>query len=126
MAKSAVKFDKKLKSRYLAELRSGSRRGVAAKNVGVDRATVLNHQKKDSEFAAACIQAEADACDIVEDIMWKKILEKQDNVLILTWLYNRSGDRWQDKRFYREPDKTKEKTVEELKAEMKKRGLPTD
>jgi hypothetical protein len=108
------------------------RRGKAAESVGVDRHTINRAQQKDPDFAKACLEAEAAACDIIENVMWSKILDKGDTTLILSWLYNRSGKdangepRWADKRFFREPDKAKEQTIEELKAELAKRGINLD
>jgi hypothetical protein len=122
-----LKMTKQRKQKYCEALARGLRRGKAAESVGVDRHTINRAQQKDPDFAKACIESEAAACDIIENVMWEKILEKGDNTLILAWLYNRGEkDRWMDKRFYREPDVAKEQTVDELKAELKKRGFESD
>jgi hypothetical protein len=122
----AQKMTKQRKQKYCEALARGLRRGKAAESVGVDRHTILNAQKKDPQFLKDCEDAEIFACDIIEDIMWNKIVQKQDNTLLLSWLYNRSGGRFIDKRFYREPDVAKEQTIEEIREELKKRGINPD
>ena len=82
---------------YLGCLRSGMRRGEAARRAGVCRLTVSKYAKAHPEFLALEEQAEVDACDIVEDHMLKAI-EKGNATLIMFWLQNRAPDRWMDRR----------------------------
>ena len=127
-----AKMTKRLKERYCEALAKGARRGKAADSIGVNRHTVTNAARKDPEFALAIEDAEAAFCDQIEDLMLEKMKDKSGNVLLLAWLFNRCGKdvngepRWQDKRFWREPDKVKEQTIEELKAELEKRGFDAD
>jgi hypothetical protein len=93
----AHKFNAKRQALYLAELAAGKRRGEAAEAVGVDRTTVYKHRLENPEFAVLESQAEVDACDEVEDALRQAALS--GNVpAALAWLYNRSPDRWQDRR----------------------------
>jgi predicted transcriptional regulator len=119
---TAVKRDK-----YLGCLRSGMRRGEAARRAGVTRWTVTNHMKADPEFAAACDLAEADACDLVEDSMLEAI--KKGNVTAMVfWLMNRSQGRWVDKRQPTVVVPSQPQDLEKVKDELLKKlkELPED
>jgi len=97
MAQRTSKFNHHKKARYLDLIRQGLRRGKAAEGVGVSRVWVWQTMKADAEFAAQVEQAEADACEIVEDYLLKAC-EKGNVVGILFWLMNRCPARWQDRR----------------------------
>ncbi len=63
------KFDTIKKDEYLASIRQGHTRGLAASLVGIHRATVSIYMKKDNGFAEAVSEAESDAIGEVALIM---------------------------------------------------------
>jgi hypothetical protein len=91
------KFTVPKRAAYLEELRNGKRRGQAAQAVGISRQQVRAFANEYPEFQAEMDQAEIDACDAVEDALYQQAL-KGNITACLVWLYNRSGDRWKDKR----------------------------
>ena len=91
------KFTNIKKAEYLKELRSGLRRGAAAESVGVTRWTVRNHIKEDPEFGSACLEAEQDAIEEVEDALYDAAIAG-NVVAIQVILYNRDPQRWADRR----------------------------
>jgi hypothetical protein len=87
MAAKPYKFGQKVKDKYLGALRSGMRRGAAARAAGVCRSTICDRMAADPAFAAECDQAEADACDVIKDALWQTA--KEGNVqAIRFWLVN--------------------------------------
>lgn len=95
-SKPPYKFDLEKRTKYLELVASGLRRGKAAAAVGVTRETTNYWKLKDPEFALAESQAEMDACEIVEDVAWNKIVEEGDRMLLMFWLQNRFPSRWKD------------------------------
>lgn len=94
------KFDNIKKDEYLALLREGHTRGLAASLVGVHRATVSIHMKKDRRFAKAVSEAESDAVGKIENALFEAA--KSGNVTaIQVYLYNRDSERWSDRRSIR-------------------------
>jgi hypothetical protein len=92
------KFDAQKREAYLQKLREGCRRGRAAEAVGVSRVTVCDAIRDDAAFADAVTQAELDACEPVEDALFKAATEDRNVTAIQVWLYNRRPDRWKDMR----------------------------
>jgi len=90
-----VKFTESKKRAFLEALRSGARRGAAAESVGVTRQCVAYHAKDDPDFDAAIIQAEADACELVEDALFQKA-KKGDVASMIFYLCNRAKERWRN------------------------------
>jgi hypothetical protein len=93
----ATRFTTLKKAEYLQKLRAGFRRGTAATAVGVTRWTVNEAKKGDQRFAAACVAAEAEGCELVEDAL--VMAARSGNVTaMIFYLTNRAPDRWQDRR----------------------------
>ena len=91
------KFDRAKKDEYLDLLREGIRRGQAARQVGVDRATVQRHMQRYPSFAEEVSQAEMLADDEVENALYTAAVS--GNVTACqVWLYNRRPDAWADRR----------------------------
>jgi hypothetical protein len=88
------KFDDHRKAAFLDKLRAGLRRGAAAEAVGVHRNTVSNAIRDDPDFAEAVSQAELDACELIEDALFKAATQDRNVTAIQVWLYNR----WKDMR----------------------------
>jgi len=94
------KFDSIKKDEYLELLRQGHTRGLAASLVGIHRATVSTHMKKDNGFAEAVSEAESDAIGKVENALFEAA--NSGNVTaIQVFLYNRDPKRWSDRRSVR-------------------------
>lgn len=91
------KFDSIKKEEYLALLRQGHTRGLAASLVGIHRATVSIHMKKDNGFAKAVSEAESDAIGKVENALFEAAIGGNITA-IQVYLYNRNPDRWTDRR----------------------------
>jgi hypothetical protein len=91
------KFDTHKKEKFLALLREGSRRGKAAKAVGVTRQTVAEHCRADPDFAAQVSTAEIVADELVEDALYTAAING-NVVACQVWLYNRQPERWKDRR----------------------------
>ena len=121
----AYKFTNERRRKYLEGLSRGLRRGAAAKAAGVDRGTIRNAQKSDEAFATSCEEAEMDACDQVEEALWKKALDGNVTAM-LVWLFNRSAGRFSDKRYVKEAVKPQDMTIEQLKEALRARGLNPD
>ena len=91
------KFDRAKKDEYLGLLREGIRRGQAAQQVGVDRATVQRHMQRYPSFAQEVSQAEMLANEEVENALYTAAVS--GNVTACqVWLYNRLPDAWADRR----------------------------
>jgi len=90
-------FTQQKQARYLGALRQGLRRSKAARVANVSRETIRQHLKNDKAFAERVAEAEEDACDVIEDVLWQKALTGHFPSIKL-WLENRSPDRWKDRR----------------------------
>lgn len=97
MAGKVGKFDTIKKDAYLAKLRCGGRRMASAREVGVDPRTVEKHMQKYPSFAEEVSRAEMEANQHVEHALFNAALSG-NTTAIQVWLYNRSPDRWADKR----------------------------
>ena len=91
------KFDTIKKDEYLELLRQGHTRGLAVSLVGIHRATVSTHMKKDTVFAEAVSEAESDAIGKVENALFEAAISGNVTA-IQVYLYNRDPKRWTDKR----------------------------
>ena len=94
------KFDTIKRNEYLGLLRQGHTRGLAASLVGIHRATVSIHMKKDSGFAEAVSEAESDAVGKVENALFEAAISGNVTA-IQVYLYNRNSERWADRRSVR-------------------------
>jgi len=94
------KFDSIKKDAYLALLGQGHTRGLAASLVGIHRATVSTHMKKDRGFAEAVSEAESDAIGKVENALFEAATSGNVTA-IQVYLYNRDPKRWTDRRSVR-------------------------
>lgn len=97
MSKRREKFDAIRKEEFLALLAKGIRPANAAKKVGIDRRTYQYHRVKYPKFAEACVRAEMDANELVEQSLFNAAL-KGNVTAQQVWLYNRDPEHWQDKR----------------------------
>lgn len=91
------KFDDIKKAKYLEHISNGHTRGYAATLVGISRATVCDHMKKDKAFAEAISEAEGDAIAKVENALHEAAVSGNVTA-IQVYLYNRDPRRWSDKR----------------------------
>jgi len=94
------KFDSIKKDAYLELLKQGHTRGLAASLVGIHRATVSIHMKKDKGFAEAVSEAESDAIGKVENALFEAAISGNVTA-IQVYLYNRNPERWADRRSVR-------------------------
>ena len=94
------KFDSIKKDEYLELLRQGHTRGLAASLVGIHRATVSIHMKKDNGFSEAVSEAESDAIGKVENALFEAATSGNVTA-IQVYLYNRNPERWADRRSVR-------------------------
>jgi len=94
------KFDSIKKGKYMELLRQGHTRGLAASLVGIHRATVSIHMKKDRAFAEAVSEAESDAIGKVENALFEAAISGNVTA-IQVYLYNRNPERWADRRSVR-------------------------
>ena len=91
------KFNDLKKESLLELLRNGSGRYSACRQVGIHYTTFRNHCLKDESFQDAVDLAEMSANEQVENALFNACL-KGNVTAIQVWLYNRSSDRWTDKR----------------------------
>lgn len=82
---------------YLESVRNGSRFSKAAKAAGFSYTSVANRRKVDPDFVLAEREAEAQACEVIEDALWA-VAVKGNTTAILHWLGNRGNGRWSDTR----------------------------
>lgn len=82
---------------YLESLRNGARFSKAAKAAGFSYTSVANRRKVDPDFVLAEREAEAQACEVIEDALWA-VAVKGNTTAILHWLGNRGNGRWSDTR----------------------------
>ena len=94
------KFDSIKKDEYLALLRQGHTRGLAASLAGIHRATASIHMKKDTGFSEAVSEAESDAIGKVENALFEAAISGNVTA-IQVYLYNRNPERWTDRRSVR-------------------------
>jgi len=91
------KFDDIKKKGYLEHISNGHTRGYAATLVGISRATVCDHMKANSEFAAAVSESEADAIGKVTNALFEAATSGNITAMQV-FLYNRDPVNWKDKR----------------------------
>lgn len=113
-SKRSGTFGPKKKALYLQKLREGLRRTAAAKAVGITTKTIREHAKADPEFAAQIEQAEIDAVDEIEDVLYEKALGGHFQSIIFV-LMNRRPEKWQDKRNTQPPADTSPQQTSALK-----------
>jgi hypothetical protein len=82
---------------YLAALARGMRKGEAAAAVELNVATINTYRKKDPAFAAAEVEAETQASEVIESALWE-LARGGHLTAIMFWLQNRAPSRWQDMR----------------------------
>lgn len=82
---------------YLSSLARGMRRGEAAAAAEINTATVNAYRKKDPAFAAAEVEAETLASEVIESALWE-LARGGHLTAIMFWLQNRAPGRWQDMR----------------------------
>ena len=121
------------KAAFLECLEKGTGRVKAAKAVGVSYTTFLKEMRADATFRDAVDFAEMTVNQIVEDSLLAQA-KKGHVAACFGWLYNRSPERWQDRRNvsidatmnYRNP--LEGKTIEELDriADFAERASPED
>ncbi len=92
-----MKFNDAKRARILEALRTGHHRSSATRSAGLTYETLRARMRADPEFAREVENAEEDAHEAVEDALLRKAVAG-DLVAIQVWLYNRSPDRWKDRR----------------------------
>lgn len=91
------KFDQLRKSEFLTLIAKGIQIGHACVKVGISRRTYEKHCQKYEKFRDEVTRAQMDANELVEQSLFKSALG--GNVTAQqVWLYNRSSERWQDRR----------------------------
>lgn len=90
-------MDAERKAAYIDALKSGLRKGDAAKAIGVARGTVWKAAEEDEEFRARIEEAAEEAVEAVEDALYEAALSG-NVVAIQVVLYNRAPGRWADRR----------------------------
>lgn len=98
MTVKPYKFTAQKKAKFLDLIRKGQRRGAAARAVGVTRHTIAIYMREDPEFRGEVDDAEMEANEVVEDALYKAATKGGNVVAQQVWLYNRSPDRWADRR----------------------------
>lgn len=91
-------FGPEVQERWLECIRNGMRFTNASKSCNINRTTVWEYRKQHPEFEARIREAEAEACELVEDQLMLKITEDRHFPAMVFWLLNRSGGRWKDLR----------------------------
>jgi ubiquinone/menaquinone biosynthesis C-methylase UbiE len=91
------KFDAVKKEQYLASLRSGIGRTLAADKTGVSRQTLSNHRTRYPAFAEDESLAETHADEKVENALYEAAVSGNVTA-IQVWLYNRQPGKWADRR----------------------------
>ena len=104
------KFNDNKKESLLELLRNGQGRYAACRQVGIHYTTFRNHCMNDESFQEAVDLAEMSANEQVENALFTACL-KGNVTAIQVWLYNRSSDRWTDKR---NPAKENDDTSDKL------------
>ena len=97
MSSRRPKFDKCLQDAFCDLLKEGVGRTAACKKLNVARSTFNRHLNSNQKFNEAVHAAEMDANEVIEMALFSTA--KKGNVTAQqVWLYNRSPERWQDKR----------------------------
>jgi hypothetical protein len=97
MSKKPYKFTAYKRKEFLDLLSQGTRRGAAAKAIGITRQTVMEFIKDNPAFSNKISEAESDANELVEDALFAAACS--GNVTATqVWLYNRDPDNWADRR----------------------------
>lgn len=94
MKRKPYKLNDNKKAAYLGAISNGLGKQDAAKSIGVSRQTIWEHAKTDPAFAEAIADAELDACEQVEDVLYQTALNGNLKA-IMFWLCNRCPERWQ-------------------------------
>lgn len=79
--------------RYLGELRVGSGRYRAARAVGKTKAAVEGWLKRHADRAAEAREAEAEALEAVEAVLWEAA-QAGEPWAVKLWLKERAPERW--------------------------------
>lgn len=87
------KFSLELQREYLDAIARGVGRTNALKLVGVTREMAKRVREADPDFAEAEQVAEEDACDLVEDALFKAATNGNVDAM-KTWLFGRRSKRW--------------------------------
>lgn len=92
-----ARFDTDRKARFCEFIAKGYGRTKACEKIGITRQTFSKHYQRNETFRKAVIDAESSANDVVEMALYKTAID--GNVTAQqVWLYNRSPDRWMDRR----------------------------
>lgn len=91
------KFTDEVRDEYLDQLRNGSRRMTAARNIGLDPSTPRNYAREHPEFADQVRESELESYEQVEDALFMAASSGNVTACIF-YLTNRQPDRWQDRR----------------------------
>ena len=90
------KFNEERQKCFLDLLSVGGRRGASATAVGISRSTICDLMREDKEFASAVLQAEMDANDVIETVLYG-LAKDGDMKAVKMWLYNKNKSAWRDK-----------------------------
>lgn len=93
---AAVKFDRDAKLKYVALLAAGHMRREAARVLGVSWRTVADHMQADEEFREEVEEAEAQATETVEKVLFDRA-KQGEPWAVKEWLAKRDKQRWGDK-----------------------------
>jgi len=86
-----------VKKAYLDSLRCGSRRYVAARKLNIASTHISNCIRTNPEFKQQVEEAEEEACEVVEDALWRNAVDGNFNAQKF-WLVNRASHRWSEKK----------------------------
>lgn len=117
MKRKPYKLNTIKKEAYLEAIGNGLGKHDAARSIGVTRQAVWEHAKKDPAFAEAIAEAEMDACEAVEDVLYQTAL-KGNVKAIMYWLCNRCPERWQ---WRPKPSAEQTGNLEDIVAEINRR-----
>lgn len=87
------RFTPEVREVYLRLLRDGKGRFAAAAACGVHPETVRRHARASEDWREAVLEAEAEACEQVEDKLWEAALDGQPWA-VDRWLSSRASNRW--------------------------------
>jgi len=90
-------FTAEKQAEYLAEIRDGAGRDLAAHNVGVAPNTVRSHRARFPEYEAEIIAAESVRNQKAVNALFANVMGGNVTAQIF-WVTNRIPDEWQDKR----------------------------
>lgn len=86
-------FDTEAKEAYLSLIREGFMRFEAARRLGFTLSTVKKHYAADPEFKEALDEAQLEATEPVEKVLYDAALNKEPWA-VTKWLTKRDKDRW--------------------------------